>query len=49
MAMIYKRISQLHFQGYRDLNIPPALDYQFAARQSHAHFKLYPESDHRCG
>lgn len=48
MATLDQRITQLHFQGGRDLNIPPALVTLFAARQPNAHFIVYPELDHRC-
>jgi dienelactone hydrolase len=48
MAMLDKRITQLHFQGGRDQNIPPALVSRFAVRQPYAHFKIYPEFGHHC-
>jgi len=48
MATLDQRITQLHFQGGRDQNIPPALVSRFAVHQPHAHFKIYPELDHRC-
>jgi hypothetical protein len=48
MASLDQRITQLHFQGGRDQNIPPALASRFAVRQPHAHFKIYPEFDHLC-
>jgi len=48
MATLDQRITQLHFQGGKDENIPPALASRFADRQPHAHFKVYPELDHRC-
>ena len=48
MATLDKRITQLHFQGGGDKNIPPTLVSRFAARQPHAHFKIYPKFDHRC-
>jgi len=48
MVTLAPRITQLHFQGSRDQNIPPALVSRFAVRQPHAHFKVYPELDHLC-
>ena len=48
MATLDKRITQLHFQGGRDQNIPPTLVSRFAVHQPHAHFKIYPEFDHHC-
>lgn len=48
MTTLDQRITQLHFQGGRDQNMPPALVSRFAARQPHAHFKVYPKLDHRC-
>ena len=48
MPALDQRITQLHFQGGRDQNIPPALVTRFAARQPNAHFKVYPALDHRC-
>jgi pimeloyl-ACP methyl ester carboxylesterase len=43
-----RRIRQLHFQGGRDREIPPALAARFAVHQPYAQFRLYPEFDHRC-
>jgi pimeloyl-ACP methyl ester carboxylesterase len=48
LAALDPRITQLHVQGGSDQNMPPALVSRFAARQPHAHFKVYPELDHRC-
>lgn len=48
MAKLDQRITQLHFQGGKDQNIPPILVSRFAARQPHAQFKIYPEFDHGC-
>jgi alpha/beta superfamily hydrolase len=43
------RITQLHFQGGKDQNIPPMLVTRFMTHQPHAHFKVYQELDHRFG
>lgn len=48
MATLDERITQLHLQGGKDQNIPPELVSRFAARQPHAHFKIYPEFNHHC-
>lgn len=48
MAKLDQRITQLHFQGGKDENIPPTLVTRFASRQPYAYFKVYPELDHRC-
>ena len=48
MVTLDKRIAQMHFQGGKDQNIPPALVSRFAARQPHAHFKVFQELDHSC-
>jgi pimeloyl-ACP methyl ester carboxylesterase len=42
------RVAQLHLQGGRDREVPPALAARFAARQPHARFERYPDFDHRC-
>jgi pimeloyl-ACP methyl ester carboxylesterase len=49
MPRLDERITQLHFQGGKDQNIPPTLASGFAAHQPQAHFKIYPELSHSDG
>lgn len=48
MKPLDKHITQLHFQGGKDQNIPPALVSRFAVSQPGAYFKIYPEFTHHC-
>jgi Lipase (class 3) len=49
MVALDKHITQLHFQGGQDQNIPPGIISRFVAHQPDAHFKIYPELGHRYG
>ena len=48
METLDGRITQLHFQGGSDQNIPPTLATRFSLKQPDARFKIYPEFTHRC-